>query len=97
MLFQEHIFEGRIVFDDLTEYFDSHLLLKTRRNHVDEPLELFLLRFGTDCEDEERSDFFLKEWRQVHVLHSGVSNINLLLELRLLSATHLGLHSHVTE
>ena len=97
MLIQEYIFEGRIVFDHLTEYFDSHLLLKTRRNHVDEPLQLILLRFGTNSEDEECSDFFLKEWRQIHVLHSGVSNINLLLELCLLSTTHLGLHSHVTE
>ena len=97
MLVREYFLESWVVYDNFTEYSNSHLLLKTWRNHVDEALQLILLRFGTDGEDKETSDIFLKERRQVHVLHGCVSNIDLLLKRCLFSTTHLGLNSHITE
>ena len=97
LLFEENVQESWIVFDDCAEDLDGHLLLETWRDHVDEALKLALLRFGSDCKYEESSDLFLEEWRQVHVFHSGVGNIDLFLELSLFPAAHLCLDSHVTE
>ena len=56
-----------------------------------------MLRFGSLSENEELSYLVLENRGQVHYLHSRVCNVDLLLELSLLSSTHLRQHSHVSE
>ena len=89
--------ESLVLLDDLAEDQDRHLLLERRRDHLQELLQLVLLRLCALSEDQELSHSVLENSGEVHLLHGGVRDIDLLLELSLLPSAHLSQHGHVSE
>lgn len=90
-------FEYSVVLDHSTKNFDRNFFIQTRRDQMKEIVLVILLEFGTKCEKEEGLHIFLKCMRELNLLHSCVSDINLLLELRLFLSTFFCKYSHISK
>ena len=93
----KYYIESTVLLDNLAKDHNWHFLLKTGWNHSQEFFQLLLFRLCTLCENKELSYFILEFVWQIHLFHGSVCNINLLLELSLLSSTHFSQYSHITK
>jgi hypothetical protein len=97
LLFEENRVEAAVFLNIDTENQDGNFFLETRRNHFQKLLQLFLLLFCALSKDQENTNLLLELVWQVELLHGCIGNIDLFLEQCLLSATHLGEYSHISE
>ena len=72
--------ELQVLFDCTSEDLDGNFLVQRGANDSQERLELILLILGTLSSDQVESYVVLRILGQVHVFHSCVSHIDLVLE-----------------
>ena len=72
--------ENGVTLNRIQEYMLSHLKPQTRRNDSQKLIKLFLVVQIALCEHHEFSYACLQMLRQLHVLHTCVGHIDLLLE-----------------
>ena len=89
--------ELQVLFDCTSEDLDGNFLVQRGANDSQERLELILLILGTLSSDQVESYVVLRILGQVHVFHSCVSHIDLVLEWALFLGDVTDEYGHLSE
>lgn len=76
---------------------EGYLLSKGWRDELQERIKFFLLLKSSSCLEEKISNFFLKSWCDMDILHYGVSDIQSLIEGGRPSSDDLHKHCHLSD